>query len=245
MENTTRRVKFRTIAAAAAMVLLSVGDCAAAGQAGATTPANVAPSFDCARATQQAEKLVCASPELSALDEELRRAYAGALEHILPDWKRDLVREQRNWVRYVRNTCADAGCLRSAYTTRIAVLVKNDARIPDDLQTCGAFGARECDGVVFYRDPTVEIRSFNKSIRENGQQGEIITCHRLIDLPVGLAHSNHSFGGYCTLQNGAAREPVIVCNDLMIGHFAMEPVGSAQQSDTKLVRFTDDHCFGG
>lgn len=243
------RVIRRTFSAAAVAAALAMGlawsTSIASQPRPATSSARAAPSFDCTKVTQEAEKLVCASPELAALDEELKGAYEAALAHVESDSMAALKKEQRNWVRYVRNVCDDSACLKDAYASRIAMLKRNERIVYNEGSSCSNFGARECNGIVFYRDPTAEISSFNKSISENAKQGRIITCHRLIDLPVGYARSNHSFGAYCTLQIGSTREEVAICNDLMWGHFAMEPVGKEEPSDAKLVHFTDSHCFGG
>lgn len=241
--------KSRALVAPAAALVTAMAlawTSSASGQvAAATAPARIAPSFDCTRATEEAEKLVCANPDLSTLDHDLQQAYMGALAHVEPGSRTALKKEQRNWIRYVRNVCADSGCLHEAYASRIALLGRNEPIIYNDGGSCSDFGARECNGVVFFRDPTAEISSFNKSISNNGKLGQIITCNRLIDLPVGYARSNHSFGAYCTLQTRSVHKQVVICNDLMWGHFAMESVGNGQQSDTNLVQFTNAHCFGG
>ncbi|WP_457420551.1 lysozyme inhibitor LprI family protein [Roseateles sp. P5_E7] len=77
-------------------------------------------SFDCAKAGNKAEATICASPELSALDEQLAAAYADVLsDHKAPD----LVRaSQRSWIKDTRNACADEACLMTAYQMRIAAL---------------------------------------------------------------------------------------------------------------------------
>ncbi len=84
----------RLMMAAAAAVI-------AAGWAG---PAPAA-SFDCAQAGTAQEKLICATPELSRLDEAVAAAY-NALLGRLADPQRLAVRDsQRDWVRYRRAAC--------------------------------------------------------------------------------------------------------------------------------------------
>ena len=81
-------------------------------------------SFDCSKAESQIERLICASPKLSALDDELGVQYRHQLERT-PDagGARDEVRNsQRAWLRYTRNVCADESCLVSAYGQRVAAL---------------------------------------------------------------------------------------------------------------------------
>lgn len=80
-----------------------------------------AASFPCEQARSAIEKAICASEEISQLDEYLGRYYAGArlaLRHATAC----LAADQRNWLRQVRNPCQDAACLKRAYLERLAVL---------------------------------------------------------------------------------------------------------------------------
>lgn len=84
-------------------------------------PAAYAASFDCGKAAAGAEKLICADPELSRLDENLAAAYHRARESAHdPVAFRE---QQRRWLSDVRQRCSDANCLKAAYTERIAQLV--------------------------------------------------------------------------------------------------------------------------
>ncbi len=75
--------------------------------------ATQAASFDCARAGTSIEKMICADPELSALDGSLALRYKKVLEAARsPSVLRE---EQRLWLREVRNRCIDVPCLRTAY----------------------------------------------------------------------------------------------------------------------------------
>lgn len=75
-----------------------------------------AASFDCKRARGTVETTICADAGLSTLDEQLSAAYARALKAD-PNAKA----AQLAWLK-TRNACADAACLRQAYTARIAAL---------------------------------------------------------------------------------------------------------------------------
>lgn len=80
-----------------------------------------AASFPCNKATTSVEKAICASPELSDLDEYLARYYAAGrmgLQHA----ETCLMTDQRTWIRTVRDACKDAACLKGAYLDRLAVL---------------------------------------------------------------------------------------------------------------------------
>ena len=79
-----------------------------------------AAGFDCARATTAAEKMVCASPELSALDDHMARYYAAA-RLALGEGAQCLQPDQREWLRR-RDRCTEATCLRQVYAERLAEL---------------------------------------------------------------------------------------------------------------------------
>lgn len=86
----------------------------------------VTPSFDCANAGSEAEKLVCSDYGLAALDNRLAEIYAAELAK--PDASKDLTSYQRGWVKE-RDDCWKAEdqkrCVEEAYRTRIAYLQIN------------------------------------------------------------------------------------------------------------------------
>lgn len=75
-----------------------------------------AAGFDCAKASTLVEKTVCATPTLSAQDDELNRHYK-TLKHL------QVFRLlQTQWLREVRDTCIDSDCLESAYRAQVKML---------------------------------------------------------------------------------------------------------------------------
>jgi uncharacterized protein len=84
-----------------------------------------AASFDCRRAATKIERMVCATPNLSALDEELAAVYRGALAEMASAGERadSLKRDQLQWLRYTRDACRASECLRKAYEERITWLM--------------------------------------------------------------------------------------------------------------------------
>ncbi len=76
-----------------------------------------AASFDCGKATTEIEKLICGNDELSKLDESLNKAYLQALNRT--DIKQQIIESQRQWLKYERNACHNAECVKTAYKTRI------------------------------------------------------------------------------------------------------------------------------
>ena len=102
----------RTIVLAAAGVL-------------AFSPGALAQSFDCLGRLSADERVICNSPSLSRLDEQLAEAYEDALA-ARPVLERDALRtEQRDWVDLRRNCGRRKGCIKGLYEDRLADLREN------------------------------------------------------------------------------------------------------------------------
>jgi uncharacterized protein len=211
----------------------------------AIAPRAISASFDCAKASGTTESLICKNADISALDDKLQAAYKAARVAVAPFNKPELLKEQRDWIKYTRNICQDADCLKLAYSARIAVLARNEKYIVDKTACETPNSNKDCVNVVSYRDPAIRIDSFNQSLAAHKKNGKIIGCSKLVNLPVGHANSNNSFGGICTLQDGAQRQNVTICNDDMVGHFAMQPTAPQDIPGKNLIDFTYDNCFGG
>ncbi|MFL9987309.1 lysozyme inhibitor LprI family protein [Paraburkholderia sediminicola] len=76
-----------------------------------------APSFDCRKVTSGPERLICSSPQLSALDVELGQSYKRQME--LTDNKKELKADQIEWRKKERDACSTAECIAQAYRSRI------------------------------------------------------------------------------------------------------------------------------
>jgi uncharacterized protein YecT (DUF1311 family) len=86
------------------------------------------PSFDCARVTSRVNRLICASPELSALDRQLAEHYRVLLGQSGSE-AAALQREEVQWLHEVRDPCPDAACIAQAYAVWDAVLVARSQRL--------------------------------------------------------------------------------------------------------------------
>lgn len=201
-----------------------------------------AAGFACGKAGTPTEKMICVNSALGELDTRLQQAYINAMAAAAPSSKPTLLTEQRHWNRYVRDICVDEACLTRAYEARISLLSRKDMYIADASQ-CEIRQGKSCRGVVTMRDTGARVESFNKSLAENKSPGRILGCEQLIDLPSGSFEGNHSFGGLCILTKGAVRQRVHICNDEMVGHFALEP--STDDTALALRDFTNSRCFGG
>jgi uncharacterized protein len=85
-------------------------------------------SFDCAKAKTKVEKLICANPRLSELDEKVSALYKKVLEQSpVPE---DSKEQQREWIKRDRNTCKDAACLERNYARRISDLEEDLKNLP-------------------------------------------------------------------------------------------------------------------
>jgi uncharacterized protein len=121
----------------------------------ATTAADAKPSFDCAAAASDVEKLVCSDPTLAALDRRLAEVHARARAAPGADQAR-MTAEQRGWAKG-RDDCwksvERSRCVSEAYMTRTAQLQidNGDTPVPEA-------AAYECDDdskrftVVYYND---------------------------------------------------------------------------------------------
>ena len=81
-----------------------------------------APSFDCAKAGNPAERLICSSKELSDADVRMASAYRQTLASSKD--KDRLRKEQNAWRTGRRDVCADTRCMLGAYQDRLAELAR-------------------------------------------------------------------------------------------------------------------------
>lgn len=91
-----------------------------------SVPAHAAqPSFNCSKASHEAELLICKDAELAALDRSLAQLYSTLLKHTPASEQKMLKAEQSGWVKG-RNDCWKAsdqrGCIKSEYEARIREL---------------------------------------------------------------------------------------------------------------------------
>lgn len=82
-----------------------------------------AAGFPCDRATSEQEKLICASPLLGQLDEELAQAWKTSRASLTAysnsaPWEKTLNQFQRSWLT-TRDQCKDEDCLRQRYQQQL------------------------------------------------------------------------------------------------------------------------------
>lgn len=100
--------------------ILAAGLCLVAANAWSASP-----SFDCAKATHEAEVLICKDAELAELDHSLTSLYRTLLKSLSPSEQQSLKTEQRGWIKG-RNDCWKSsdqrGCIKAEYQARILEL---------------------------------------------------------------------------------------------------------------------------
>jgi uncharacterized protein YecT (DUF1311 family) len=79
-----------------------------------------APSFDCAKASTGAERLICSNQQLSSLDVQLMQAYRKAMSRTAT--KDSLKAALIEWRKNQRDACSTAECMVSVYQARIRSL---------------------------------------------------------------------------------------------------------------------------
>ncbi|MBL0914867.1 MAG: DUF1311 domain-containing protein, partial [Sphingopyxis sp.] len=93
--------------------------------------ATIPPTFNCAKAGTNAEKMICASDELAGLDREMARAYRQLFSVAVK--RRDvLASEQSRWRTSVRDGCGDEACMSRVMRQRIVVLDERRAEIVEN-----------------------------------------------------------------------------------------------------------------
>jgi len=183
-------------------------------------------SFDCQKARNAPEKMVCSDPELSKLDDQLAQTYRDALNTMAAQVKADkitsdtpsrLIKEQKNWITYVRNVCEDIACLRESYQSRVELLKRDPSPFtdiyPPNSVTINFDDGPETWGVGYPRDLSEDIDDFNKILVQIGKHGKIIGCKQLIYLSRGMGSpDNYTSAGTCTLVNNREHSLVQICN---------------------------------
>jgi uncharacterized protein YecT (DUF1311 family) len=93
-------------------------------------------AFDCKKATQADEKIICTSPQAMQLDDEMDQAYSKALANTSEPQRTELKKSQKWWSRYGRDYYCkgDLICLESATLAKTAAL-DQPATIDRKIQT--------------------------------------------------------------------------------------------------------------
>jgi uncharacterized protein YecT (DUF1311 family) len=96
----------------------------------AFAPSAGAQSFDCLDRLSEDERVICNSPSLSRLDEQLAEVYEDALAGRSTSQRDRLRTEQRDWVELRRNCRRRRSCIKRLYQDRLAELREEGRRRP-------------------------------------------------------------------------------------------------------------------
>lgn len=126
-------------------------------------------SFDCAKATTKVEKMICADPELSVLDEKLHIVYKKALGKSSD--KAKLIQEQRDWVKERNSIFLDSnlGAYAEFIDNRIIALQETPPSSPEKEKLIELFQHFQWDR---YGGRAEMLLPREKPMLENWQQGK-------------------------------------------------------------------------
>ncbi len=80
-----------------------------------------AASFDCTKARNRVDKMICADAEISSLDSKLGKIYSSVSKKLSVAKRDALWKDELIWMKK-RNRCRDGACLVDQYTARISYL---------------------------------------------------------------------------------------------------------------------------
>jgi hypothetical protein len=87
------------------------------------------------------------------------------------------------------------------------------------------------------------VRDFQRTLRMTGHKGKVLSCSTLVQISRGTVTSNLSYGGFCKVAVRGAINRYALCNDKMVGHWAMTE--NYEQNRSWLVKFVTSECVGG
>ena len=106
--------------------------------------ATLAASFDCTKAKNTNDKIICNSPKLSALDDVLSAKYKQAVSN----GDQGLRADQINWLRLIAKKCTNEQCLLDAYQHRINFIQTWNIPVQPDHSTFGNFDVKHKTFIV-------------------------------------------------------------------------------------------------
>lgn len=119
-----------------------------------TRSVTLSASFDCSKAKTTTEKLICSTPETSALDEKLSHAFKNAYGRAGD--KVGVRQSQRDWLNEELKGCIDAACIKVTMAERITLL--------DEVASVGEPVARWTGHFVRYENRKVDSDKASISI---------------------------------------------------------------------------------
>jgi uncharacterized protein len=119
-------------------------------------------SFDCAKASSDVERMICADARLSDLDEAVAEAYREARFESNDSGAQVLRDQQSRWLRE-RNTCREISCIAASYEARLRELPTGRSDAGEELESSKCAVAR-CTAFV---EPGPGERLWNSASKGN------------------------------------------------------------------------------
>jgi uncharacterized protein YecT (DUF1311 family) len=216
-----------------------------------------APSFDCKAAATAVEFLICENQWLSRQDFELSVTCERLVELSAsqPIDKEKLLQEQRQWLRSRPKICSVPGktvpadeskkfeatvCLADLYKIREIALDQmmfRQADAPDLFSTTDIVRREELKKV------TGDFQNSLMSLFEV-KASKAVSCDNAIDLVAQGPGRDSSYGAHCKVHLNATTVNLLMCNDRMVGKFAIK-LSSASPPRDEIVEFVHSVCPPG
>jgi hypothetical protein len=87
------------------------------------------------------------------------------------------------------------------------------------------------------------IKQFETDLKDLGIDGHVKSCGPMVDVAVGRADGNNSYGAECVIIFGSKTKKMMICDDDMVGHFALN--NEAYADGEYLAQFIQQNCYGG
>lgn len=153
-------------------------------------------SFDCTKASNDVEKIICNTSYISDLDIRLGNEYRLLMSsEINSDIKSELLRSQREWLRD-RNQCINTDCLIEKYTNRISELCVYSFNFSIN-PNCQVILERETSNTENlvtksdFRQQKIDILSSEKELSDDPLKAKMAVC--TVDILIDKIFENSEF----------------------------------------------------
>ena len=79
---------------------------------------------------------------------------------------------------------------------------------------------------------------------DDGRKARVIACDPGIEVAVGTARGNRSYGAVCRIDVSGTVEQMAICNDEMVGWDTVQALSEPMHA-SDLARFVGQNCVGG
>jgi uncharacterized protein YecT (DUF1311 family) len=217
----------------------------------ASPPSALYPPVEECAGDDRGYTLCAAEMAFEQADLELNRQWAVTLAHVLASaGERGAERlrdEQRQWVSDRDRECealaADSPSTQSGRNQTSCMALLTEERTVELKIRAGQQPGLVAAEIIDPARMEERTADFRRSMVESGNSGYLADCRKIMDVTQGRVDSNHSYGAVCTMKSADTLRDVFVCNDEMVGHFAIAPATDASRD--AVVAFVKSNCVGG